>query len=59
MRGIGGRADVYEALRKIAFEERLKIRDVVLEVSIWHCGGVGMRRLRASRRAKSDRARWR
>jgi hypothetical protein len=31
MRGIGGRADVYEALRKITFEERLKIHDVVLE----------------------------
>ena len=31
MRGIGGRADVYDALRKIAFEERLKIHDVVLE----------------------------
>jgi hypothetical protein len=29
--GIGGRADVYEALRKIAFDERLKIHDVVLE----------------------------
>ena len=25
--------------------------------SIWHCDGVAMRRLRASRRAKSDRAR--
>jgi hypothetical protein len=48
---------VYEALRKIAFEERLKIHDVVLEGSIWHCGGVGTRRLRASRRAKSDSAR--
>jgi hypothetical protein len=34
---------VYEALRKIAFEERLKIHDVVLEGMIWHCGGVGMR----------------
>jgi hypothetical protein len=47
---------VYEALRKIAFEERLKIHDVVLEGTIWHCGGVGIRRLTASRRAKSDRA---
>jgi hypothetical protein len=43
---------VYEALRKIAFEERLKIHDAVLE-GVWHCGGVGIRRLRASSRAKS------
>ncbi len=38
---------VYEALRKIAFEERIKIHDVVLEASIWHCGGAGIRRWRA------------
>jgi hypothetical protein len=38
---------VYEA-RKIAFEERLKIHDVVLGGLISLCGGVGMRRLRAS-----------
>jgi hypothetical protein len=38
---------VYEALRKIAFEERPKIHDVALGGTIWHCGGVGIRRLGA------------
>jgi hypothetical protein len=46
---------VYEALRKIAFEERLKIHDVVLEG--WHCGGVGIRRSKASGQViRDDRA---
>jgi hypothetical protein len=47
---------VYEALRKIAFEERLEIHDVVLEIDL-ALRRRGYPSLRASRRAKSDRTR--
>ena len=43
---------VYEALRKIAFEERLKIHDVVLEGSIWRSGGVDIRRSKSLKAGK-------
>jgi hypothetical protein len=44
---------VYEALRKIAFDERAKIRDIVLRGSMPLCDGVGIHRLRASTTADS------
>ena len=46
---------VYEALRKTAFEERLKINDVVLEGIDLHCGGVAIRQVESLRVGKGCR----
>jgi hypothetical protein len=45
---------VYEALRKIAFEERLKIHDVVLEGIDLALRRRGIRRYRALKRKGSE-----